>query len=154
MAGSVKVTNLNNVLNNIKMMIDTNRMNCIKGVSLAGNLLEVNMKKHASLTDHSLKDLADMGHPYSTRKSKDSGPHPDYEVHSQSGTLQENIIKNGYATNTMAGVEVGVLESDVPYIKYLIEGTVKMRPKDFISHSAIESTDGIGVALTGTILGK
>lgn len=138
----------------MKMMIPINQANCIKGVNLAGELLETNMKKHASLTDHSLKDLADMGHPYSTRKSKDSGPHPDYEVHSQSGTLQENIIKNWYSTNTMAGVEVGVLESDVPYIKYLIEGTAKMRPRDFISHSAIESTDGIGIALTTSILGK
>ena len=154
MAGSVPVKNLNNVLNNMKMMIDINRMNCIEGVNLAGALLETNMKKHASLTDHSLKDLADMGHPYSTRKGKDSGPHPDYEVHSQSGTLQENIVKNGYLTNTMAGIEVGVLESDVPYIKYLIEGTAKMRPKDFISHSAIESTDGIGITLTTAILGK
>lgn len=154
MAGSVKASGLNNILNNMKMMIETNKMNCIKGVNLAGNLLEINMKKHASLTDHSLKDLADMGHPYSKRKSKDSGPHPDYEVHSQSGDLLDNIIKNGYTTNAMAGVEVGVLESDVPYIKYLIEGTPTMRPRDFISHAGIESTDGIGIALTGTILGK
>jgi len=154
MAGSVKVNGLGSVINNMKMMIETNRMKCIKGVNLAGAILETNMKKHASLTDHSLKDLADMDHPYSTRKSKDSGPHPDYEVHSQSGELKDNILKNGYATNTMAGVEVGVLESDVPHIKYLIEGTVKMRPRDFISHAAVESTDGIGIALTTAILGK
>lgn len=154
MAGSIKVNNFNTVINNMKMMIETNRMNCIKGVNLAGELLETNMKKHASLTDHSLKELAEMGHPYSTRKSKDSGPHPDTDLHVQSGTLQENIIKNGYSTNAMAGVEVGVLESDVPYIADLINGTSRMRPRDFISHSAIESTEGIGIALTGAILGK
>jgi HK97 gp10 family phage protein len=152
MAGTVKLNNFTNVINNLKLLISINQANTVKGINLAGNVLESAVKKHASLTDHSLKDLADMGHPYSTKKS--GGPHPDYEVHKQSGLLQENIIKNAYATNNMAGVEVGVLEDDVPYIKYLIEGTSKMRPRDFISHAGTESKDSVSTILINAISPK
>lgn len=47
-----------------------------------------NWIKQISLNDHTLEDLAALGHPYSQRFAKDSFVHPDEQVHTQSGDLR------------------------------------------------------------------
>jgi HK97 gp10 family phage protein len=106
--------------------------------------------RYASLKDHSLADLAKMGHPYARKDSKkstdsvsiikykDSGPHPDYMVHAQSGNLAGNIKKKSGLMGNKAIAAVGVYEADVPYIKYLIFGTSKMRPRPFLQQAWID----------------
>jgi hypothetical protein len=118
-------------------------------LSVAGNIVEANIKQHASLTDHTLKELADMGHPYSKRYPADSAPHPDNVVHRQSGTLYANIEKSENFTTVHSTVEVGVSEDKVPYIGDLITGTSKMRPRNFIGAGFRESLDEIKATTQG-----
>jgi len=138
---AARIEGLQNVLQNIAMIgpIETAKMN--NRIIVAGNILESAVKDHASNTDHTLKELADMGHPYSNRYTADSGPHPDDIVHSQSGTLLANIEKNQNLNTVRASVEVGVSKSNVPYIGYLINGTSKQRPRNFIGAAFREHLD-------------
>lgn len=69
---------------------------------------------HTTLTDHSLEDLANLGHPYSTKSGVDSFVHPDSFVHEQSGSLAQGTsasVENqgsrivGKLTNTSPNYE-------------------------------------------------
>ena len=63
-----------------------------------------------SLTDHSLKDLADMGHPYATRDPHN--PHdPPEQVHTHSGDLLRGL-KEIAPKGTSRGAEAEVLNVD------------------------------------------
>jgi hypothetical protein len=104
----------------------------------AGTVLNKAITNQASLQDeHTLKWLADHGHPYSTKYGKDYGPHGnDSLVHTQSGRLLSAIEMNAVTNNIHSEVEVGVSPEKVPYIGDLIKGNGKMRPRDFISAAA------------------
>lgn len=98
----------------------------------AANVLEEKMIENASLTDHTLKDLARLGHPYSVRNP--ANPHdPPYLIHEQTGNLKNNIER----TRSPKGfkISVGVDEDKVFYIPYLILGTSKMIPRNFIEET-------------------
>ena len=104
----------------------------------------------ASLTDHTLDQLAKMGHPYSKRYAAGNGPHGDDSlVHVQSGTLKQNIIKNENLNTGISSVEVGVSEDSVPYISDLITGTPKMRPRNFLGEGFSKVSEAIDSALGG-----
>ncbi|MBU2701178.1 hypothetical protein Ga0466249_002292 [Sporomusaceae bacterium BoRhaA] len=138
-----KLEGLQSVLANIRAIIpvETGKMNA--RLAISGTIVEDSVKNHAAMTDHTLKQLADMGHPYSKRYSVDSGPHPDNAVHSQSGTLLANIEKSENLNMVQSTVEVGVQEDKVPYIGDLITGTSKQRPRNFIGEGFNQSLDGI-----------
>jgi hypothetical protein len=78
---------------------------------------------YIGLDDHSLKDLAQLGHPYSTRYGTDSFVHPDEYVHIQSGDLlhSSHIEDQGDAV---------VLVNTSEHYKYLRFGTSVMRMRD------------------------
>lgn len=98
----------------------------------AADLLEMKMKDNASLTDHTLKDLADLGHPYSVRDP--NNPHsPPYLIHEQTGNLKNNIEQ--FKSEKGFRISVGVDENKVFYIPYLILGTEKMISRDFITET-------------------
>lgn len=80
-----------------------------------------------SLQDHSLADLANLGHPYSTRFDVDSFIHPDSEVHKQSGSLVEN--SHIVSTITPGGCSVKLTNTSPHYI-FLRYGTRYMRMRD------------------------
>ncbi len=102
----------------------------------AAEVLQEKMKENASLTDHTLKDLAAMGHPYSL--SNPANPHdPPYLIHEQTGTLKDNIEIT--SSPQKFRVTVGVDEDKVHYIPYLIYGTSKMIARDFLSGSFKEA---------------
>jgi hypothetical protein len=123
---------LQNVLANIRAIIPTETAKMNIKLAAAGVIVETAVKNQASLTDHTLKQLADMGHPYSRRYGSGTGPHGDDSlVHSQSGKLLANIEKNENLNTIHSVVEVGVSEDKVPYIKDLITG-IKQRPRNFI----------------------
>jgi len=144
---TVKIEGLDSVLANIRNIIpaETAKMNA--RLALAGGIVESNVKQHASETDHSLADLAAMGHPYSRRYSAGAAPHPDDVVHQQSGTLYANIEKSQDLNAIHSTVAVGVDESKVPYIGDLITGTSKMRPRNFLGGAFRES---LGDVITTT----
>ncbi len=98
------------------------------------------VRKNASLTDHSLSDLKQMGHPYAKKRRGTLG-HTKWFVHKQSGTLYENIViippksvKRGITQSF-----VGVMKQAVPYIDDIIYGTEKMIARDFFQKSMPEA---------------
>lgn len=88
-----------------------------------------------------------MGHPYSKRYPSDSGPHPDDEVHNQSGTLLAAVEKVEDLNQIHSTIEVGVREENVPYLEALIAGKGRQRPRNFIGKGFRDSLDEV-VGLT------
>lgn len=138
----VEVKGLDTILQNMKMIPVIEAAKANDNLRFCGNLVEASMLEHAQHTDHTLEDLAMMGHPYSRRFGTDTGPHPDNEVHIQTGLLFDNIKKEESLTQTISTVEIGVSEADVEYIPDLINGTRLMRPRNFIgaAFDAVEAT--------------
>jgi HK97 gp10 family phage protein len=122
-------------------------------LKLAGKVVHEAVKNQAGLTDHTLDDLADLGHPYSTRFPDNNGPHGDDTlVHIQSGLLQANIEKAEDLNDTVSQVAVGVSASKVPYITDLMEGGPKMRPRRFINRAFDISKPIVAEILSGRMV--
>lgn len=117
------------------------------GLKEAATTLENQIIRNATLTDHTLKDLADLGHPYS--KVAPFNPHPDkpdYLVHTQSGRLQDNIRQVKEGRDAIAvGVNPGPVIDDngKQYLNDVIEGTSKMVGRNFIHESFNEVQEEI-----------
>jgi hypothetical protein len=154
MGGRIEMRNLDVVLRNItNLPAEIVKEKIGPAAGKVSEELDKTIKKYAELTDHSLDDLARMGHPYARyirngsgkivgMKSEDSGPHPDEFVHKQSGTLYNNIekvIDESKAEHIR--ILGGVSKSKVPYIDYLLDGTSKMRSRDFEGHAFQECKD-------------
>jgi hypothetical protein len=83
--------------------------------------------EHISLDDHSLEELAKLGHPYSRRYEVDSFIHPDSEVHAQTGSFREaSSIRN---TEGPKGPVVQLVNTSPHYV-FLRYGTRTMRMRD------------------------
>lgn len=147
---SAKVEGLNTVLANIKNILPLEAAKMNARLSIAGEIALESVTKQASLTDHTLEQLALEGHPYSTRYPTNNGPHGDDTlVHVQSGTLKTNIVKDENLNAILSTVEVGVSENAVPYIGDLITGTSKQRPRNFIGAGFKNVKDAVIVTLEG-----
>ncbi len=119
-----------------------------EGLMKSAEVLQEKMQENASLTDHTLKDLAAMGHPYSVRNP--ANPHdPPYLIHEQTGDLKNQIE----ITESPKGfsLTVGVDGDKVPYLPYLIHGTSKMIPRNFISESYREALPDMILAMESTL---
>lgn len=147
---SVVIQGLDSVLANVQQIIPNEAAKMNKRLSIAGEIVNQSVTSQASLTDHTLDQLAKMGHPYSTRYAVGNGPHGDDSlVHVQSGTLKQNIVKNENLNTGISSVEVGVSEDSVPYISDLITGTPKMRPRNFLGEGFSKVSDAVDSALGG-----
>ena len=97
----------------------------------AATALEVKISENAGLTDHTLQDLAELGHPYS--KANPTNIHrPKFKVHAQDGDLQNAI---GQQQAGKDKIFVGVDTSKAPHAEHVILGTSKMVARDFITGS-------------------
>ena len=117
------------------------------------------LTENVSLTDHSLSDLARLGHPYSRARGRPLHS-PNYKVHTQSGKLLGGVysqvekaqIRGGILTATAI---VGIRDS-VGHAIHVIMGTSRMIPRDFIIGSAQEkkeeSLDILKRGLKGTVI--
>jgi hypothetical protein len=81
--------------------------------------------KNTSLTDHTLRDLARLDHPYSKRYPKNK-LHDDRMIHRQSGTLQQEFRDS---TVRAGNSIIYVLRNAAFYWTYLRDGTETMRPR-------------------------
>ena len=103
------------------------------------SLIEGAVKVNAGVSDHSSKDLADLGHPYAKRSP--NPPHnPEWLVHKQSGALLRAVYKGTNPASINSGTLTasafcGVDEFMVPYARYLVFGTSKMIPRNFLRGS-------------------
>jgi len=124
-------------------------------MKLVESMLDRRVTRNISLTDHSPSDLAALDHPYASRHgSKGLQIHdPYWSVHSQSGNLlrsKKSGTEKASVTggNLKASAFVGINDNGAPYAIYIIYGTSKMIPRDFLENSKSE-VEGQAVALIG-----
>lgn len=111
--------------------------------------LEEKVLENISLTDHSLEDLRNMGHPYAL--AHPNNPHdPPYLVHEQEGDLKK-CIKSGVEIQLGMGTLgrdvivgfVGADEDECPHARHVIMGTSKMISRDFLTETLDTERDSL-----------
>lgn len=108
-----------------------------------GALLDTQVTENLSLSDHSLKDLAALGHPYAARygTSKAESLHsPYFQVHRQSGRLLAAKFSGTKEAQISLGVLqasafVGLNESVAEHAVFVVYGTSKMIPRPILQGS-------------------
>ncbi len=114
-------------------------------------ILEDDIKKSASLTDHTIKQIAEAGHPYAKRHSQTSTARafhdPFWKVHKQSGALY-NAIESETKKAQFIGAgeieisgQVGIDEGKAEHGAHIIYGTKKMIARDFLSETLKATTE-------------
>ena len=92
-----------------------------------GKVFKIAMQEAVSVRDHSLEQLADMGHPYARRGGaiKVHGGKP--LVHTRSGQMLAalKVEKKG-----KRAIRLGFDTSVAPHANYVIQGTRVMLPRD------------------------
>lgn len=129
-------------------------------VDEAGKVLEKHIRAQANLTDHSLDELEEMGHPYRIRDGGFYGVDKDNKwfagikkkaraqrevdlghdikfVHKQSGRLLESISRRVSSSKGMVRAVVGADPAKCEYLEYVVKGTRYMVPRDFIGYGAL-----------------
>ena len=120
---------LQDILNNMGKMKLNVRERMDNRLRNAGGFLLDSVKANASLTDHTLEQLKAMGHPYSKRRMTNSGPHPDYMLHIQSGNVYDHIKSWEHRDLDITMVEVGIDEDECPEIRDIYNNeTTRHRP--------------------------
>lgn len=118
-------------------------------------VLDDKVVKNMSLTDHSLKDLAQMGHPYSRRHPMTIHD-PKWAVHTQSGKLLESkesgtteasVIGGELKASAFVGLNVYVAE----HADDVIYGTSRMVPRDFLTGSLNQVKKEVGDILRNNL---
>ena len=148
---SVRVEGVGGIIANLQKAIraETEKMN--KRLSAAGDVANAHIHNQASLTDHTLQQLKEMGHPYSVRYQTNYGPHHDDTlVHQQTGLLYANIQKVENLGYDASEVQIGVSADTVPYIDDLIHGNSAMRPRNFLGKGFELSKEDVQGTLDGT----
>lgn len=113
-----------------------------RNVGIATDKVYKRVLKNIGLTCHSLKRLAEMGHPYALKDPR--VPHsPIYLVHKQSANLRESIGKKVQSLKSGTSGYIFIDEEKAPYARYVILGTSKMIPRDFLSGSLEEMKDEV-----------
>lgn len=103
-------------------------------------VLDNEVKENISITDHSLADLARLGHPYARRGPSSSLSHPLWQVHKQTGRLLSSKfsgVKEASITSGKldASAFVGLNETKAPHALHVIFGTSKMIPRPVLEIS-------------------
>lgn len=104
----------------------------------AGAVLFDRVRKNAMHTDHSLRDLAKLDHPYARRHGRIIKIHQDtpHVVHMRSGTLLR-ALKSKAFRGADPGYDV-YFDGQAPWIKFVIQGTRVMLPRNLIMDTANE----------------
>lgn len=98
---------------------------------LNAKLLKQKAREDSSLTDHSLADLARMGHPYAKRAP--NPPHPPYMVHRQTGKYIAGFFSRTGQRGDTWFIEFG--NNADPVTTWLEGGTKKMIPRRTVAHT-------------------
>lgn len=101
----------------------------LEGLEEVAKNYKKQVDKNISLDDHTLQELARMGHPYAVGKPENT-PHDDRMVHEQTGRLRNSIKIHPVEETTSRRFTV-YISSDAPEAMYLIYGTIRMRPRRF-----------------------
>lgn len=118
-----------------------------------GKFLRDRMVESASLTDHTTKELARMGHPYSRRHPVHIHS-PDYLVHKQTGTLAGAIEDEYKEEPDKVVVKVGVDTAKAPHAPHVIFGTAKMVARDFVTGTLRTWRKELAMVMRNILSGK
>lgn len=117
--------------------------------SIIARRVEEEAVEASSLSDHTLEDLAVMGHPYARRYPPDSGPHPDELIHHQTEGVRgaRGISFIDSFTSEVVAIPGGSvtyrLRNRAPHWLYLKDGTSKMRARPLHQYLARQIRDEI-----------
>jgi len=131
----MKVTGLDTLRTAIQLHMRDMRAAMVTATDQSAELLLQEMKFLASRIDHDLEQLRRLGHPYGANKPQGQ-PHPDWLVHIQSGELQQGL-KRRPASLSGNKIEAEII-SEARHTWFLLLGTRKMRPRDFVSAAIIK----------------
>jgi len=115
----------------------------LDGLKACGQRYYEAVIRNISLDDHTLEELRRLGYPYAKKGSGEPVHEDDRLVHEQSGELK-NTIKVSEPSQQSGRTFAVQLTSDAPYLDYLINGTSRMRPRNF-PEKALEDLGREGV---------
>jgi len=128
------VVGINTVTENIKAFKKQIRLKFDANLKEAAKVLRGDIRQNIKLRDHSLKDLAAMGHPYSKRSPRNIHE-PSWLIHRQSGSLNRSL-KIGTSSNKNGRVyKIGFDEGIAPHARFVVLGTSKMVPRDVLGET-------------------
>ena len=160
---SIVIRNPSGVLRNIDQQEKLLRKYAAKKMKAATAYLKSEVKKNVSLTDHSLFDLAQMGHPYGLEggmkgsfeaaigKSPRQVLHdPNYLIHKHGNKFRNALFSKveihermGFMGGDIIVGIVGFDESKCEYARYVIMGTRKMISRDVLTETLNDNRDEI-----------
>jgi len=137
-AGALRTTILN-----IRNLGVSERRAAMVAVSGAGRVLLGRVRQNISLRDHSLTDLARLDHPYARRHGgirihsggTNALMHPEFRVHSQSGTML-NATRGRIRGGTTPSYRVEIDSGLAPHAVYVVSGTRVMLARDVLWDTA------------------
>jgi hypothetical protein len=136
------------------------RLATVAAATAAGEVLIAAVRTNASLTDHSLKDLARLDHPYARRHgsiqihkgSSSTLLDTRSSVHMRTGRFVRSI--RGYVAKTSKGssIRYNVIADRrvAKHAGYVIQGTRVMLPRDIIWETA--EAPGTRKAMMGAVV--
>lgn len=112
-------------------------------VFASGKELRKAIEQNISLQDHTLSQLAALGHPYARRQGSiaihrtgsNNLVNPEFRVHTQSGTLK-NALRDARGSGPMPRHRVWLDVGLAPHAAYVVMGTRVMLPRDVLWSTA------------------
>jgi len=133
------------VARNIKSFGGGFERHATKVMKKAADMLDVEVTKNMSITDHSQADLSKLGHPYARRYGPEGkGIHrPPWLIHRQSGKLLSSKFKGSSEASVIGGTLkvsgwVGLDQGKASHAQAIIWGTSRMIPRDALSGSLFD----------------
>lgn len=94
-------------------------------------VVEKHARKVLSATDHTLKDLAKRDHPYARRHPRIMIHKSDpWRVHTHTGALLRALLNTAYDAQQGPAHVVYLDQTVTEHVKYVVEGTKYMHPRD------------------------
>lgn len=103
--------------------------------------LAARMHDLTGLTDHTLAELRALDHPYA-RRNAPGILHDDWEVHRQEdddGDILQDQLRVEHEGRWDRGQVASEIHDDSAHLWYLLQGTVRMRPRDFASAAILQT---------------
>jgi len=121
-------------INTTKKVFDKGRKVAIEN---AGKILDREIKKNISLTEHSLAELRELDHPYAKRHGvRGKNLHsPYFAVHSQSGILKSSQKSEDFHFSNKSEHKAWMDERICPWVIFVLMGTARMIKRDFLKGS-------------------
>lgn len=139
--------NLETVLKNYDTLIRKVEVQIRKNLNKTADAVQKRMIENVSLTDHTMEDLARLGHPYSRRNPRP--PHtPPWLVHIRSGDLKRSIKRSKIKGSKNPKVLIGADENIAEHARKVIFGDSKVMARDFVSGTTTEMTREIWRIMT------